>query len=216
MVACLAIVGSYPPISPAATDVSPGVFNEVSTGVALITTFGCGGRWIAKGTGFLVGDSVLMTARHVLIGACNARIHVNGKNFQARSWSAWRGGGASVSAADISTIKLDHAAVDAHVFRIRTTLQPLGSNVGMVGYPLANRLSLNQGKIIWRGRYRGAPVMEVRMVGAEGASGAPYIDDAGRVVGIHQVGLVPRASPNVETSGHLEGLDLVPAASLPG
>jgi Trypsin-like peptidase domain len=205
----LLVAATLPSASRSASEVSPGVFNEVSTGVAYITTYGCGGRPIAQGSGFLVGDSVVMTARHVVHGACKLRIFVNGERFQAKSWVFWRGGGVSESAADIATIKLDHTAEGAHVFRVRTTLQPLGSNVALVGYPLGSRLSLNQGKIVWRGTHKGAPVMEVRMVSAEGASGAPYIDDQGRVVGIHQFGLFPKNSPGAETSGYVAGLDLV-------
>jgi hypothetical protein len=62
LIAGVAAVGLLPSASWGATDVSPGVFNEVSTGIGLITTYGCGGLPIAKGSGFLVGDSVVMTA----------------------------------------------------------------------------------------------------------------------------------------------------------
>ncbi len=78
----------------------------------------------------------------------------------------------------------------------------------MAGYPLGNQLSLNQGKIIWRGKVRGAPLLAVRMLGAEGASGAPFIDDAGRVVGILQVGLGSKDVLGQHTAGVVEGLDL--------
>jgi hypothetical protein len=154
------VAGALPSASPAATDVSPGVFNEVSTGVAYITTFTCGGRLIGQGTGFLVGTSVVMTARHVVAGACRVHIRVNGDSFVASHAASWFGGRASLEAADISTIKLDHVAEGAHLFRIRSTLPPLGTNVGMVGYPLGNRLSLNQGKIIRRWTINGVSLIK--------------------------------------------------------
>src|SRR4029453_8965048 len=132
----LATAGALASASSASTHVSPGVFNEVSTGVALITTYGCGGRPIAQGSGFLMGESVVMTARHVVLDACKVRIRVNGGRFQASGWVYWRTGRGSASPADVATIKLDHAALGGHVFRVRTTLQPLGSNVGLIGYPL--------------------------------------------------------------------------------
>ena len=97
----------------------------------------------------------------------------------------------------------------AHIFRVRSSSARDGSNLGMVGYPLGNRLSLNQGTIIWIGTVKGAPLLAVRMLGAEGASGAPFIDDLGRVVGILQIGLGSKDVIGQRTSGVVEGLDLV-------
>jgi hypothetical protein len=79
----------------------------------------------------------------------------------------------------------------------------------MIGYPLGNGLSLNQGTLIRRWTAKGAPMMEVRMLGAEGASGAPYTDDAGRVLGIVQVGLGSKDIFGQHTGGVQYGLDLV-------
>ena len=173
------------------------MFAEVSSGVALIHTYRCNGAPIGQGTGFLVGTSVVMTARHVVNGACRIRVRVDRANFVGTHWSAWSGGGTSASAADLATIKLSRPATGGYVFRIRLRV-PLGANLGMVGYPLGNRLSLNQGKLIQRGRVKAAPLIAVRMLGAEGASGAPFIDDNGRVVGIVQIGLGSRMSSGSE------------------
>ena len=153
------------PSSHAARDVSPGTFSRVSSGVALIRTYGCGGKSLGQGTGFLVGSSVVMTARHVIVGACRARIRVGGETFFAKRAVSWHGGGASTSAADVATLKLDHAS-DGFVFRVRSTRVPLGTNLGMVGYPLGNRLSLNQGRRSGAGKENGAPLLAVRMLGA--------------------------------------------------
>jgi hypothetical protein len=202
------IGGAAAPAARATADLSPGKFAEVSTGIALIKTYGCGGRPIALGTGFLVGDSVVMTARHVVRGACRVRVSVNGEAFTSRRWGSWYGGHTSVSAADIATIELDHAeTTGAHVFRIRSTSPPFGTNISAIGYPLGNRLSLNQGKLVRRWRVNGAPVIVLHMIGAHGGSGSPFLDDAGRVVGILQVGLSSNASD--ESASFLYGLDLV-------
>jgi hypothetical protein len=147
-----------------------------------------------------------MTARHVVLGACKLRIRVDGQNFLSTRWTYWYAAGTSTSAADLATIKLDRAATDAFVFRVRSSRVPAGANLGMVGYPLGNRLSLNQGKLIAHGRRNGAPLIAVRMLGAKGGSGSPFIDDKGRVVGIFQQLL---AVPGEQTSGALFGLDLV-------
>ena len=86
--ACLAVTagGALPSTSQAGTDISPGLFQKLSTGVALIRTYGCGGVPISQGTGFLVGDSVVMTARHVLKGACKVRVMVGGDRFTSERW----------------------------------------------------------------------------------------------------------------------------------
>lgn len=209
LVTLVVTLGLLASASHAATKVTPDVFTKVSTGIAYITTYGCGGRPIGQGTGFLVGDSVVMTARHVVHGACKARVLLNGERFQGVRWKEWSGSGASLAAADLATIKLDRAAADAHVFTVRSSLPPAGTNVGMAGYPLGNRLSLNQGKLIRRWKINGAPVMVVRMLGAEGASGAPYIDDLGRALGIVQVGLGSKDIIGQRTGGVQYGLDLV-------
>jgi hypothetical protein len=152
---------------------------------------------------------VVMTARHVVTGACRIKVRTDGRNFVGTRWTAWYGGGTSPPAADLATIKLDRAANDAFVFRVRSLPVRVGLNLGMVGYPLGNRLSLNQGKIIDRAKVRGAPLLAVRMLGAEGASGSPFIDDQGRVVGILQIGLGSKDVLGQRTSGVLVGLDLV-------
>jgi hypothetical protein len=99
--------------------VTPQLFQEVSSGIALIKTYGCGGRPIALGTGFLVGDSVVMTARHVTAGACRIHVRVDGENFVASRWVSWYGARTSITAADLETIKLDRPASGAYIFRIR-------------------------------------------------------------------------------------------------
>jgi Trypsin-like peptidase domain len=127
-----------------------------------------------------------------------------------RAWRYWHGGGASLDVTDVATIKLGHPAEGGRIFRIRSTLPPPQINVGMVGYPLGNRLSLNQGKLVARGWIKGAPMMLVKMLGAWGASGSPYIDDAGRVLGILQTGHGgSKDAFGEETGSQNYGLDLV-------
>lgn len=202
------VTGVSAPAPHAATNITPKLFQEVSTGVALIKTFNCAGRAIGQGTGFLVGESVVMTARHVLRGACRIRVTVSGEGFSGTRWVFWTSGGSSGLAEDLATLKLDRPTT-GYVFRVRPSIPPMGTNLGMVGYPLGNRLSLNQGKIIWRGKREGAPLLAVKLLGAEGASGAPFIDDMGRVVGILQIGLGSKDVLGQRTAGVVVGLDLV-------
>ncbi len=105
---------------------------------------------------------------------------------------------------DLATLKLAQPAV-GHVFRISSSGPRAGTYLGMVGYPLGNRLSLNQGKIRWVGERDGVPTLEVTMLGGEGASGAPFIDDRGFVVGVLQHGLGVWGQ---QTAGVLVGVNL--------
>jgi hypothetical protein len=189
--------------------ISPSLFQTISSGVALIKTYTCGGRPIAEGSGFLVGDSVVMTARHVVRGACRVRVHVGGATQTSVHWSYWSTGLTNQDAADLATIKLPHATVGGYVFRIRSSLPPIGSNLSSAGYPLGHPLSLNQGKLVSRLKAHGAPLLAVKMLGAEGGSGSPFIDDRGRVVGILQIGLGSTDILGERTTGVLLGLDLV-------
>lgn len=208
MLAAVLVAVVFAPQSRALSDVTPGMFQKVSTGVAYIKTFNCAGRATGQGTGFLVGSSVVMTARHVLQGSCGARVTIAGRSYKGVRWVYWASGRSAGFSEDLATLKLN-ASVPGHVFRVRSSTPPAGTNLGMIGYPLGNRLSLNQGKIIWRGKRSGAPLLAVRMLGAEGASGSPFIDDQGRVVGILQIGLGAKDVLGQRTAGVLVGLDLV-------
>lgn len=203
LVILVAGLGVFPTAGHASADgatgaaLSPTKFAEVSTGVALIKTYGCGGRLRGTGSGFLVGSSVVMTAEHVLRGACRARVVFGNEMISAARWVFWTQG-----AADIGVIKLAREAT-GHVFRFRSSPPPFGTNLAMLGHPLGNRVSMNQGKLIRRVKFGRVPAVVVRMLGAIGASGSPFVDDQGRVVGILQLGL-----GGGEASGFVVGVEL--------
>jgi V8-like Glu-specific endopeptidase len=200
---------------PQSTQLTPGEFQEVSTGVAYITTYNCGGRPIAMGTGFLVGNGVVMTARHVLAGSCRTKVRVAGTTYTGGRWTSWWWKSpATTELVDLATLKLNGSA-DGHVFTFRPSSPRAGTNLSMIGYPLGNRLSLNQGKIIARKSVHQVPLLAVRMLGAEGASGSPFVDDAGRVVGILQIGLGSKDALGQRTSGVLVGLEIARWMSAP-
>jgi hypothetical protein len=213
-VLCLAIASMAVLVVPATSHgkpsrgaLSPELFHDVSTGIAYITTFSCSGRKLGTGSGFLVGESVVMTARHVLRGSCRARVKVDGERFRGVRWVYWGTGGSSGNLEDLATLKLDRPAY-GHVFRFRTSPPRAGANLAMIGYPLGNRISLNQGKVLRRVRIGRVPLIAVRMLGAEGASGSPFVDDSGRVIGLLQIGLGSKDLLGQRTSGLLLGIDL--------
>jgi Trypsin-like peptidase domain len=194
--------------SRAAGRLSPDLFAELSTGIALIRTFNCAGKATGEGTGFLVGTGVVMTARHVIHGACRAKVLLDGSWMDVDKAVSWyRTGRSDLASADVSTLRI-HGQADGHVFTIRSWSAALGTNLAAIGHPLGNGLSLTQGKVIYKGHLNGIPVLAVRLLGAEGASGSPLVDDNGNVVGILQLGLCAKDVLGQRTSGVVVGIDL--------
>ena len=62
---------------------SPARFSAISSGVVLVETFDCDGNAIALGSGFLVGTSVVMTARHVVANSCGIKVRGAGRVITA-------------------------------------------------------------------------------------------------------------------------------------
>jgi hypothetical protein len=174
----------------------------------LVRTFNCAGTETGEGTGFLVGASVVMTARHVIHGACRATVLLDGKWMNADTAVSWsKTNRSDAAAADVSTMRI-HGRASGHVFTIRSWSAALGSNLAAIGHPLGNGLSLTQGQVVFKGHHNGVPVLAVRLLGAEGASGSPLVDDNGNVVGILQLGLGSTDVLGQRTSGVVVGIDL--------
>ncbi len=200
---------------PDAAVISPERFAEVSSGVVLIHTFTCSGRLTGAGSGFLIGDRIVMTARHVVDPpegrqACITKVRVKGQWIVVADWNWWYNNKpADGRIVDLAVMKLNHR-VDAYLFRIRGRPAPIGTNLAALGHPLGNQLSVTQGKLVARKRYQGIPLIFVRLLGAEGASGSAYVDNDGKVVGLLQFGLGAEAGDILgqHTAGVVGGLDL--------
>ena len=189
--------------APAARTLDPGVFADLSTGVARVRTYTCGGQAQTEGTAFLVGTGVLMTARHVIRGACYVRVLLGGTWRRSISIASWytRGRG-DESTADVATIRFNGQS-EGHVFAIKTSSASISSHIAAIGHPLGQGISLTQGKVVKKGKLYGIPTLAVRLLGARGGSGSPLVDNNGNVVGILQQGL-----GGAETSGLILGIDL--------
>lgn len=193
---------------------SPQLFSEVASGVVLIRTFNCGGTAIASGSGFLVGTTVVMTARHVVDPpgdpthrACRVKVRAGGSWVSVKRSTYWTTGGDNGRAEDVETLKLSRP-IDGYIFDIRTSPPKIGTNLAMLGHPLGNPVSLTQGRLFKRARVGGVPLIAVNLLGAEGASGAAMVDDQARVVGILQQGLGSKDILGERTSGVVVGIDL--------
>jgi Trypsin-like peptidase domain len=198
--------------TPAAAKLDPQLFAHLASGVVLIRGFSCSGTGEIEGTGFLVGADVVMTARHVVDPsgaeaklACHVKVHLDGRWVAATRLAWWYGRSDPTGrATDLATLKLAAAASPSDtIFDFRNSSAPAGTNLAMIGHPLGTEISLTQGKLLGRVRFRTVPLMVIRMLGAAGSSGSPIVDNGGHVVGVLQLGL-----GGGETSGLVEGIDL--------
>ncbi len=205
---------SAPASRPAAAKLAPALFAQLSTGIVLIRGYGCaGGSWKVEGTGFLVGSGVVMTARHVVdppasenVRVCHVKVDLDGKWVAATKTAWWyRGSDPTGRGTDLATLKLaSPAGASDYIFDFRNSSPPAGTNLAMIGHPLGTGIALTQGKLLGRIRSRGVPLMVIRMLGAQGSSGSPIVDNGGHVTGVLQLGL----GNGGETSGVSLGIDL--------
>jgi S1-C subfamily serine protease len=197
---------------PSGARLDPGRFAALATGIVLVRAYDCSGTARVEGTGFLVGARVVMTASHVVDGACTTKVQTSdGTWIPVDRATEWYGGRSNVAAVDLATLRL-HTGANGHLFTIRTWSPGVGAGVAMLGHPLGGQqLSITQGRVAWKGHMRarpGVPLLVLRLLGAQGASGSPIVDDNGRVVSILQIGLGSRDTLGQETSGTILGIDL--------
>lgn len=207
---------AFPPDA-ARPALAPSLFAQLASGVALIQGSDCDGGLREEGTGFLVGRDVLMTARHVVDpdaleagDVCRLRARVDGEWIAIAHVDWWtRQDDPSGRHADVATAVLARPADPlAHVFSFRKSSPAVGSDLAMVGFPLGQGVSLTQGELYAKGPMQAVPTLSVRLLGAQGASGAPIVDDAGNVAGILQTGLGGSDVLGQQTAGLVQAIDL--------
>jgi hypothetical protein len=183
-----------------ASAIAPQTFADVSSGVVLIQST-CHGRQYT-GSGFLVGAGVVMTANHVVKGCERVRIHTtDGRWINSRSSTPWTIGVDSHDA-DIATLRLANS-MGGWVFHLRSGQAPVGTDVAVIGHPLGQALAETQGKIVFRSHGQ----VFARLLGAEGYSGAPFVDNAGNVIAILQEGYGGKDVWGQRTAGAVSGYD---------
>ena len=201
-------------IRPTTASLDPTLFSQLSSGVVLVRGFSCSGAAKIEGTGFLVGSGVVMTARHVVDPsglrhrlACHVKVQVDGHWIKVARITWWYGAADPTGRdTDLATLKLAKpAAFSDYVFDFRNSSPRIGTTLAVLGHPLGNDISLNQGKLIAKGHLHRVPVLAMHLLSAEGASGSPIVDDGGHVVGILQRGLTLRGA---RTSELAVGIDL--------
>jgi hypothetical protein len=153
-----------------------------------------------------------MTARHVVdpppsekTRICQVKVDLDGKWVVATRTAWWyRGSDPTGRGTDLATLKLASAARPSdYIFNFRNSSAPAGTNLAMIGHPLGTGIALTQGKLLGQIHEHGVPLMVIRMLGAQGSSGSPIVDNGGHVAGVLQLGL-----GSGETSGVSLGIDL--------
>ena len=162
----------------APTTLSPDGFRTTERVAVRIRNVGCGG--VGVGSGFAVGENVLVTNRHVVAGADTLQL----STYDGQDVLVETAGSAVV--ADLALVRTKEALPAA------VTLAPadpaVGDRVEVVGYPGGGRLTSSTGHVLaYQDDPLGANAGRVMVTDAEaqpGSSGSPVYDHEGRVVGV--------------------------------
>jgi molecular chaperone DnaK len=139
------------------------------------------------GSGFLVSDRVVATAKHVIAEGRDIVVSIGGTDIPAARIVA-----VDPSGADVALITLPRA-VAARPMRLGfSELVEVGEPVVAIGFPFAERdVSFHENLLVDRGivnRFRGsdarARIFELGIRAQPGMSGGPVFNDLGEVIGI--------------------------------
>lgn len=185
-----ACVPAAPPIDPdagALDALEPLDLDELQSAAVLraareftvrIRALGC--DRLGTGSGFVLGDGLIVTNRHVVGEPRDVAISTwDGRTFDARVDGIARD-------ADLAVIRV--VGLDLPVATIRDTPAVIGEPVAVVGYPGGGGSTITTGVVLGLtdGPILGEPVPAIR-VDAQvlpGNSGGPLIDAEGRVIGV--------------------------------
>ena len=142
-----------------------------------IRSSGCGA--LGTGSGFTVGDGLIITNRHVVEDA--SRVSLN----------TWDGGSMSATVSgvdfrdDLALVRIDRTLPASG--ELAPSDPARGDAVTVVGYPLGGQQTLTSGEVVDFARLDSLDGPRVLRLSAEiwpGSSGGPVLDDHGRVVGV--------------------------------
>lgn len=153
-------------------------FTDLERAALRIRNIGCGG--VRTGSGFAIGDQVLVTNRHVVAGATMLEVSTfDGKDIDVRTSGA-------ATVADLAIVRTKER-LPASI-----TLAPanpeVGQTVNAIGYPSGGPLTTTSGQVLG---YRADPIaksdfpMLLNSAPVEhGSSGSPLVDITGELVGV--------------------------------
>ncbi|HSK26000.1 MAG TPA: serine protease [Jiangellales bacterium] len=162
----------------APTTLSPDGFRTTERVAVRIRNVGCGG--VGTGSGFAVGENVLVTNRHVVAGAETLQL----STYDGQDLLVETSGSAVV--ADLALVRTRDALPAA--VTLAEADPEVGEDVEIVGYPGGGRLTSSKGRVLgYQDDPLGANAGRVMVTDAEaqpGSSGSPVYDDRGHVVGV--------------------------------
>lgn len=173
--------------SPESTSTSPeppttfaATYAEVESGVGFLKVQACAGSY--TGSGFLVEDSKLLTAAHVIEGATDIQVEFGDETVPATL--------AGVDPAiDLAVLQLERP-VGHHLFEVATADPEPGTSVAVIGFPFGEPKSLTEGTISGLDReinfdsrtYSG--LLQTDAAINPGNSGGPVVTVDGSIVGM--------------------------------
>ena len=204
------------------SDASP---ESLRSGIALMEALDCKGETLVvsdgltehrvRGTGFLVGRSVLMGVEHMIPQTpgviCGFRARLGGRWDKAGEVTVWsERGETDRRGIDLATVTLT-ADAPGHVFRFATQSAPVGAKVTLLGHPRGAPLRESQGVVTKEHLDYGKPTLAARFSPdiQGGDSGAPMLNSRGEVVSVLSR-IITTANLTSDGSHHWGGID-VPA-----
>ena len=142
-----------------------------------VRTTGCGS--LGTGSGFAIGDGLIVTNRHVVAEATEISLNTwDGGSIEAQLH------GIDVTD-DLAVVRIDRTLPSAG--DLAADDPSAGTGITVVGYPLGGHLEFTRGDVVDYARLDTSEGPRVLRLSAEiwpGNSGGPVLDDAGRVVGV--------------------------------
>ncbi len=164
------------------------LFDQASPAVVSLEGTTCEGGSIEAGTGFVIAPDLVVTAAHVVEGYQSMTITmIDGKQRTGQTIGFAPG-------QDAALIRLTEPVAAAPLQWSRQTPR-VGFDISVLGYPLSLDLSITTGSISGVGRTILFPngetipnVMQTDALTNPGNSGGPWLDETGRVIGLHIAG----------------------------